>query len=380
MKKCLFILLLLLICFSMKVEAKELISHAKSGILMEVSSGKILYDKNSHERVSVASMTKMVGQIIIMEAIEEGKIHWTDTVTVSSNASGMGGSQIYLETGEKMSVEGLMKGISVASGNDATVAMAEYIAGSEEKFVQMMNDKVKELGLKNTHFVNSTGLDEENHYSSAYDMAVIARELVLKHPDILRFSSIYEDYLREDTNRKFWLVNTNKLINQYEGCDGLKTGHTDDADYCLAATANRDGMRLIAIVLGEEDSKVRNKETMELLDNGFQSMHVEVLKKKGDIIDEITLEKANLDNVSVVLKDDLIVVEDIGEKRHYHYRTKLNPISFPSSKGDVIGTIEVLLDGKIMTKGDLVLAENVFKKPLLTFIFEQSLGVFIGNY
>lgn len=207
---CLFLMSMCLIPFN--VHAEELLENAVSGMLIEASTGKVIYEKNINEKVAVASMTKMVAQIIIMEEIEKGTIKWDDIVTVSKNAADMGGSQIYLAEGEKMSIRDLMKGISVASGNDATVAMAEVISGSEEKFVERMNKKVKELGLKNTQFKNCTGLDEDGHYSTAYDMAVIARELVNKHPDILKFSSIYEDYLRENTNNKFWLVNTNKPV------------------------------------------------------------------------------------------------------------------------------------------------------------------------
>lgn len=194
------------------VKAEEtLVSNGKAGLLMEVNSGEILFEKNKDSQLAVASMTKMVGLIIIMEKLESGEISLDEIVTASKNASGMGGSQIYLETGEKMSVRDLIKGITMASANDATVAMAEKIAGSEEKFVEMMNAKVKELGLKNTHFVNSTGLDEDGHYSSAYDMAMIAKEL-LSHEQILDFTSVYEDYLRVDTSNKFWLVNTNKVV------------------------------------------------------------------------------------------------------------------------------------------------------------------------
>ena len=189
----------------------SLIPNATAGVLMDMATGEIIFEKNKDEQVAVASMTKMVAQIIILEQIEAGKIKWTDIVTASANASGMGGSQIYLTTGEEMTVEDMMKGISMASANDATVAMAEFIAGSEVEFVDMMNKKVKELGLKNTFFKNCTGLDEEGHYSSAYDMAIIAKEL-LKHEKILEFSSVYEDYLREDTDNKFWLVNTNKVV------------------------------------------------------------------------------------------------------------------------------------------------------------------------
>jgi D-alanyl-D-alanine carboxypeptidase (penicillin-binding protein 5/6) len=194
------------------VSAEEsFVNNGKSGLLMEANSGEILYEKNKDDRLAVASMTKMMGLIIIMEKLESGELSLDEIVTASKNASGMGGSQIYLETGEKMTVREMIKGITMASANDATVAMAEKIAGSEEKFVEMMNKKVDELGLKNTNFVNCTGLDEDNHYSSAYDMAIIAKEL-LRHETILEFTSVYEDYLRVDTVNKFWLVNTNKLV------------------------------------------------------------------------------------------------------------------------------------------------------------------------
>lgn len=190
----------------------ELIPGAVSGVLMEANSGKIVFSKEPDKEVAVASMTKMVAQILILDAIREKKISWDDVVTVSQNASEMGGSQIYLSVGEKISIRDLFKGISMASANDATVQMAEVLAGSEEAFVRQMNQKVKELGLKHTVFKNCTGLDEEGHYSSAYDMAMIARELVVNYPEILEFSSVYEDYLREDTANKFWLVNTNKVV------------------------------------------------------------------------------------------------------------------------------------------------------------------------
>ena len=212
MKYFLLIISICLFILPLNVRGEELIAGAVSGILIDADSGKVIYKKNIDEKVAVASMTKMVGQILIMEEIEKGNISWDDIITVSKNAADMGGSQIYIEQGEKISIRDLMKGISMASGNDATVQMAEVISGTESKFVKRMNDKVKELGLKNTKFINSTGLDEEGHYSSAYDMAMIARELVTKHPGILEFSSVYEDYLRENTDNKFWLVNTNKFV------------------------------------------------------------------------------------------------------------------------------------------------------------------------
>lgn len=209
------LLVMLLFCpLMVKAEDQALIPNAKSGVLMEESTGKIIFEKNKDEKVAVASMTKMVAQILILEAIEKGEIKWTDKVTASSNASSMGGSQIFLSTGEVLTVEEMMKGISMASANDATVAMAEFLKGTEIDFVKEMNKKVKSLGLKNTQFKNCTGLDEEGHYSTAYDMAIIAKEL-LKHEEILKFSSKYEDYLRVATPNKFWLVNTNKVVYKF---------------------------------------------------------------------------------------------------------------------------------------------------------------------
>ena len=360
MKNKLFILLLLLL-LPIRVHGEELIPNATSGILMEANTGKIIFEKDKDKQVSIASMTKMVAQIIILEEIEKKNIKWTDKVTVSRNAASMGGSQIYLGEGEVITVEDLMKGISVASGNDATVAMAEYISGSEEKFVKRMNKKVKELGLKNTHFVNCTGLDEEGHYSSSYDQAIIARELLIKHPDIIKFSSIYEDYLREDTDNKFWLVNTNKLIRFYDGADGLKTGHTDNAGYCLAATAKRNDLRIIAIVLGEKDSKVRNKETMDLLDYGFNNIKVNTLKSKGDIVKKVKIDKADKEIVNIVLNSNLNTVEELNDKNKYTYKININSINLPLKIGDSIGTIDAYLNNKIITSSNLTVDRNVNK-------------------
>jgi len=381
MKKLLFLFLFLLIPFNVLAE-EEFIPNGTSGILMEANSGKIIFEKEKDKQVSVASMTKMMAQILILERIEAGKIKWNDIVTVSKNAADMGGSQIYLSEGEKMSVEDLMKGISVASGNDATVAMAEYISGSEEKFVSLMNKKAKQLGLKNTHFVNCTGLDVENHYSSSYDMAVIARELVTKHPEILRFSSIYEDYLREDTENKFWLVNTNKLINFYSGADGLKTGHTDAAGYCLAATAKRNDLRLIAIVLGEKDSKVRNTETISLLDYGFNSVKMKNVLKKGTVVKEIPVHKGSLESVEVKLKDNLNVLEDVGNDKdgNYQYDVMVDKIELPIKKGDVVGKILVKDKGDVVARGDLIIETPVDELSFFQLFLREFKNLVFGNF
>ena len=376
MKKFLFLLVLLVLPFN--VFAEELIPNATSGILLEPYSGKIIFEKDKDKEVSVASLTKMVAQIIVLEEVESGNIKWSDIVTVSRNAAGMGGSQIYLSEGEKITVEDLMKGISVASGNDATVAMAEYISGSEEKFVKKMNKKVKELGLKHTRFSNCTGLDTDNHYSSAYDMGMIARELVVNHSEILRFSSIYEDYLRENTPNKFWLVNTNKLISQYNGTDGLKTGHTDNAGYCLAATVKRGDLRLIGIVLGESDSKIRNSETIDLLDYGFNNTKLKKLKKKGSIIKKIKLDKSN-EIINLILKSDLNVVESIDSNDKYTYEIELNKIEIPIKKGEVLGNIIVKSNDKVIVTGDLISDSDVSKLSLMELYRNNTKNIITGN-
>jgi len=356
-----FLLLFLLLLTNVYAQEETIIKNARSGILIEASTGEILFEKNKDEQVAVASMTKMVAQIIILENIEKGSLNWDEVVVASSNASGMGGSQIYLQTGEKMTVRDLMKGITMASANDATVAMAEKIAGTEDAFVKLMNDKVKELGLKNTHFANCTGLDEDNHYSSAYDMAMIAKEL-LNHEQILEFSSVYEDYLRVDTANKFWLVNTNKLVRFYEGADGLKTGFTDNAKYCMAVTAKRDNMRLIAVVLGEESGKVRNNETMEMLDYGFNLYKVDLVKNKDDKVGTIKLDKASKKEIDIYPKTDIAILgkkSDVSLK--YSVDLKYDNIDLPLKNGDIVGKIIVKNQNKIVREVDAIVKENVDK-------------------
>ncbi len=379
LKKLFIILLMTILLFPLSTKAEELLPNAKSGLLIEASTGEVLYEKNKNEKVSVASMTKMVAQIIILENIEKGTLTWDEKIKVSSNAAGMGGSQIWLQPGEEMTVRDLMKGITMASANDATVAMAERIAGTETAFVKQMNDKVKELGLKNTHFVNPTGLDEENHYSSAYDMGLIAKEL-LKHEQILEFSKVYEDYIRQDTPNKYWVVNTNKLVRFYEGADGLKTGFTDNAGYCMAVTAKRDGMRLVAIVLGEESGKVRNQETSELLDYGFNLYKVDVVKNKSDIIQEIKIDKGTKNKVSLSPKEDIVVLKKKSEiSKKYDLDVKLEKIKLPLKKGDVIGKVLVKDNNKTIKKVDLIVNEDVKKLGYFKTILVTLKDILLGN-
>ena len=374
------LLVMLLFCpLMVKAEDQALIPNAKSGVLMEASTGKIIFEKNKDEKVAVASMTKMVAQILILEAIEKGEIKWTDKVTASSNASSMGGSQIFLSTGEVLTVEEMMKGISMASANDATVAMAEFLKGTEIDFVKEMNKKVKSLGLKNTQFKNCTGLDEEGHYSTAYDMAVIAKEL-LKHEEILKFSSKYEDYLRVNTPNKFWLVNTNKLVRFYEGADGLKTGHTDAAKYCLAATAKKNDMRLIAIVLGEEVSKVRNSETMALLDYGFNTYQVQIVKKKNEIVKTENIEKASTKKIEYVPVTDIGILSKKGDtKKKYSYDIKITKNKLPLTKGEVVGKIKIKDGNTVVGEKDITVKQSTKKLSYLTLLRNTIYDIASGN-
>lgn len=362
------------------VSAEEDVTpNAGSSVLMEVSTGTILFEKEKDKQVAVASLTKMMSQILILEAIESGNLTWEEEVTTSSNAAGYGGTQIYLQPGEKMTVRDMMKGISMASANDATVALAERIAGSESAFVQMMNQKAKELGLKNTNFVNPTGLDEENHYSSAYDMGLIAIEL-LKHEQILEFSSVYEDYLRVNTPNKFWLVNTNKLVRFYEGADGLKTGFTDNAKYTMAVTAKRNNMRLIAIVLGEEVSKVRNQETMDLLDYGFNLYTVDMVKKQGEVVDKIQLDKGSQKQVDVVLKNDITVLRKKSEKeKKYTEKVNLKELELPIQKDQEVGTIDIYDGSKKVGSYPIVVKEEIKKRNLWKLFFDNLKDLVVGN-
>ena len=380
MKKILIIFCIGLFLFPTISYAEEsLATNAKSAILIDVNTGTVLFDKNMNEKVSVASLTKMMSQLLILENIDNGSLKWDDVVKVSSNAAGYGGTQIYLQPGEEMTVKDLMKGISMASANDATVALAEKIAGSEAAFVKMMMDKVKELGLKNTNFVNPTGLDEDNHYSTAYDLSIIAREL-MKHEEIFDFASLYEDYLRVDTPNKFWLVNTNKLVRFYEGADGLKTGFTDNAKYCMAVTAKRDGMRLLAIVLGEDVSKVRNQETTALLDYGFSMYQVDILKKKGEVIDNIKVEKGNVNNVDVITDSEITILRKKNEEsKKYTEKIELNKLSLPIKKGDVVGKLKILDGSNMIGEYDLVASKEVKKKNFINLFLDNLKDMVVGR-
>lgn len=373
MKKIFIFIFLFLIAFNVKAEEVNFAENAKSAILMEVSTGKIIFSKNENEKLSPASMTKMMSLLLIMENIEKGVISLDEMVTVSENASGMGGSQILLETGEKMSVDDLIKGITIASGNDAVVALAEKIAGTEAGFVKMMNDKARELKLTNTNFKNPHGLDEANHYSSAKDMAIIAKELV-KHQKILEYSSIYETYLRENTDKAIWLVNTNKLVRFYDGVDGLKTGFTSSAGYCLTATAKRNNMRIIAVVMGEPDSKTRNKEVSEMFDYMFAQYEVETLLSKDSKVKTITNNRTKNINIDIVPKETITSLNrKVDGKKNITYNIKLDKIKDKIKINDKVGIMEILENNKVINTIELTVNKEV-KKANIFEVFIRNLN------
>lgn len=381
MKKILLVVIsLFMLIPSIKAEETNLLApNAKSVILIEATTGEILYEYNAHEKLAPASMTKMMSLLLIMEALDNDVIKYDDMITASANASSMGGSQILLETGEQMSVDDLLKGITIASGNDAVVALAEAIGGSEANFVKMMNDKARELGLKNTYFQNSHGLDAENHYSSAYDMALIARELV-QHDKILEYSSIYETYLRTGTDRQTWLVNTNKLVRFKAGVDGLKTGYTGDSGYCLTATMKKDEMRVIAVVMGEPSSTVRNDEVSSLLDYAFAQYRLDKLLSKDRVVDTIKLDKSKVNKVDIVPTEDVSVVhKKTNEKIVPTYDIKYNKINSSIKVGDIVGTLSIMDGDNVIRTVNLTVKEEVERANVLELYLKYLKNIITGN-
>ena len=375
-----------MVCIPIYVFAEEegdnglnLASNAKSAIMIEASTGKVIYEKNVDEQLPMASMTKMMTLLLIIENIENGNLKWDEMITTSEYAASMGGSQIFLEAGEQMSVEDLVKGICIGSGNDAAVAMAERIGGTEGEFVKMMNQKAKDLGLVNTNFENSCGLDSDNHYSSAYDMAVIASELV-KHEKILEYTGTYEDYLRKNTDNSFWLVNTNKLVRYYQGVDGLKTGYTDNSGYCITTTAKRNNLRFITVVMGEPSSTIRNSETTAMLDYGFNTYQIDTLLNKNQILGEKRVLLGDEEKVKVVpLNDVNILNSKIGTKRNVTYEVEIDDIKAPVKVGDIVGKINVIEDGKTIMEVDVTVINNIKKANIFKVYMRNLIDIFKGT-
>ena len=306
MKKCLCLLISLVLCFPVCIHAEtdSLTESASSSVLMDYDSGQILYEKNMHEQLYPASMTKMMSLYLVLKAIHQGAFDWDDEVIASKHAADMGGSQIYLEEGEKMSVLDLFKASTVASANDAITALAEKVSGSESAFVELMNETAASFGCTDTHFVNPTGLHDPLHVSSAYDMAVIARHLIEEgKEELLGYTSLLEDYIREDSDQKFWLVNTNKMLRSYQGMDGLKTGYTSQSMYCITVTALRDGLRLIGVVMHEPDKNTRSKEAAALLDYGFENYKWQEILDEKSIEEHIRIDKGIPETIKITNQD-----------------------------------------------------------------------------
>jgi len=347
----------------------DLAPQSKSAILIDAVSGQVLFEKNKEEKLAPASVTKIMTLLLIMEALEDGRLKLDEVLTASPEACRMGGSQIWLEPGEKMTAEDLIISVAVASANDSAYVLAERIAGSHDNFVKMMNEKAKELGMSNTNFVNCTGLDADEHYTTAEDIAKMSRELV-KHKQILKWTSLYEYYIR---NGESWLVNTNKLVRFYEGCDGLKTGSTSKAGFCLSATAVKDGMRLIAVVMNAPSSKIRNAEISQMLNYGFANFTSQKIVDKGSIVEKISVEKGMTDQLALITADELQVVIPKTQKDEITIKTeKPEKITAPIQKGTKIGRLVAIKDGKEIASVDLVALEDIEKANFFK-IFQQLL-------
>ena len=359
MKRFLCLLCVLMMVLPVTAGAVDMQIPAKSAVLMDVATGTVLYEQDSHTPLAPASVTKVMTMLLIMEAVDSGKIAMTDTVTASEAAAAKGGSQIYLKAGETMSVSDMLKSIAVSSANDCACAMAEHIAGSEEAFVAKMNERAKELGMQDTNFVNCTGLDDgENaaqHRTSAHDIALMSRELLKNHPDIKKFTTIWMDTVRNGT---FGLSNTNKLVRFYQGATGLKTGFTSGAGYCLSATAQRDGMELIAVVMGADTSASRNAACKQLLDYGFANYAV--IRPELKEAEPVSVKLGKADSVSAILGETEDLLIDKAQRSAVTMALSLEEsVTAPVSQGQRLGTLTVKAGEQILKEVPLVAAEGV---------------------
>lgn len=379
MKK-LLILLISIFSFISVYAAEDLAINSKSAILIDYASGEVLYSKNEYEELAPASMTKIASLLIIMEYIDEEKLLLEDEVTISAAASSMGGSQIFLEQGEVYQVSELLKGVIIASGNDAVYALGEKVGGTMDNFVAMMNDKCKSIGCLNSNFSNPHGLDDENHYSSAYDMSLLAKEL-LKHEKILEYSSIYEEYLTRNDGSKTWLVNTNKIIRYYNGADGLKTGYTSLAGYCLTATAKRNDLRVITVVMGVDNTENRTSDTTSMLDYAFNTFKLYLIRSKDEELGNVSVNKANIDSVTVYLKEDATQLGSINDStKTYEFDIKIDQITAPIKKNDVVGKADIIdSDGNIIDTVDIIVLDDVEKATFADYLIKNMKNIVGGK-
>ena len=349
--------------------------EAKSALLMEPMSGKILYERNIDEKFAPASVTKIMTMLIAMEGIDSGKISLEDKVTCSENAKNMGGSTMLLDTGEVRTMEELLKGVAIASGNDAAVAIAEYIGGTEDDFVKLMNDRASEIGMKNTTFKNSNGLPAEGHLSTARDIAIMSQEL-LKHPTILKYSGIYMETISEGRKSPIELVNHNKLVRFFPGCDGLKTGFTNEAKYCISATAKKNGVRMLTVIMGAPTYKTRNRDAGLLMNFGFSKFEGKKLFAKDEDVEEIPMGKQT-DRVFIAkAKEDLEVVVPKGSKEELVKKIVVDEIKDEYKEGDIIGKCEVYLGEEKVGEVELYSDRDIEKGGLLDSIKYNIKNIF----
>ncbi len=380
MKKILLIIMSFFVLNLNVLAEEDFAPNGKSAILVDNLSGKVLYEKNADEKLAPASMTKLASMLMVMEAIDNGNLKFEDKVTISEEAANMGGSQVFLQAGEVYTVYDLLKSVAIASGNDAVVALAEKIGGSQSGFIDMLNKRLKEIGATNTNFVNAHGLDAEGHYSTARDMSIIAREL-LKHPKILEFTSIYEEYLEKNDGSRIWLVNTNKLVRFYDGVDGLKTGFTKTAGYCLTATASKNNFRLISVVMGEDTSENRSSDTVKMLNYGFNTFKINIIKTKGESLGKVRVERGKQDKANIVLLNDATeILKNTDPVTEYSFNLKVNKIKAPVKVGDIVGTAEIIdSEGNIVDEVDVTVEKDIKKANILDYMLRNLKTIGFGK-
>ncbi|WP_026887817.1 D-alanyl-D-alanine carboxypeptidase family protein [Clostridium beijerinckii] len=365
-----FTLLLLPINLAKAVDTDEKVKsdgtniEARSALLMEPMSGKVLYEKNADEKFAPASVTKIMTMLLTMEAVDSGKIKLDDKVTCSENAKKMGGSTMLLDVGEIRTVEELLKGVAIASGNDAAVALAEYLGGTEQDFVNMMNKRAQELGMVNTTFKNCNGLPADGHMSTAKDIAIMSKEL-LKHPKVLKYTGTYMDNISEGRKSPIELVNHNKLVRFFEGCDGLKTGFTDEAKYCISATATRNGVRMLSVIMGAPTYKIRNRDAGVLLNYGFSKYEGKKLVSKDEEIDKVYMDEQTDKFFMAMAKDDLNVILPKGENKDLEKKIVIDELQKEYKAGDIVGKCEVYLGSEKVGEVDIYCDRDVKKGNII---------------
>ena len=370
-------IILLLGYFVPTVYGEELVESGESAVLMEVETGRILYEKNPHEQLEPASMTKMMPMYLILEAIAEGNLTWDEEISISEHAASLGGTQIFLEPGEQMTVRDLFASVAIASANDSVTALGEAVSGSEEAFVELMNERASTFGMTNTVFKNPTGLPAEGHVTTAYDMALLASHLIIDFPEVTAFTALYEDYVREDSDEPFWLVNTNKLIRYVEGVDGLKTGFTQAAGYCLAATAKRDDMRIVAVVMGAERSEFRNREVARLVEYAFSQYELHPRLEAGSVVGRHQNILAAGRHFDVITTTSISLLVEVGEHLGEESQEIIfdQDINIPIQPGDIVGRLLYYVDGDVYQEVELTVAQPVERTSFVT-LWMHTLGQF----